>query len=128
MGAALGARPAESQEPTLPASQPGTTAPEQVPQHLRVSSGVSRGLLLKKVNPKYPDKARQEAIQGTVVLNASISKEGDIEDVTVASGDPVLAKAAVKAVKQWKYKPYIFRGQPVVVDTTIQVNFTLSGG
>jgi len=93
-----------------------------------VSQGVSTGLIVKKVQPKYPEKARQNWIQGTVVLRALISKEGDIVDLTVVSGDPLLVKAAVKAVKQWKYKPYLLEGKPVEVDTEIRVNFALSGG
>ena len=93
-----------------------------------MSQGVSTGLIVKKVQPKYPEKARQNWIQGTVVLRALISKEGDIVDLTVVSGDPLLVKAAVKAVKQWKYKPYLLEGKPVEVDTEIRVNFALSGG
>jgi periplasmic protein TonB len=99
----------------------------QAPQRVRVSQGVSTGLILKKVQPKYPEKARQKGIQGTVVLHALISKEGDVVDLSTVSGDPLLAKSAVKATKQWKYKPYLLNGNPVEVDTQIQVNFTLSG-
>jgi protein TonB len=95
---------------------------------VRVSQGVTSGLLLKRVNPKYPPKARENGIQGTVVLHAVISKEGDVVDLTVVSGDPLLAKSAIKAVKQWKYRPYLLEGKPIQVDTEVQVNYTLSGG
>jgi len=98
-----------------------------VPQRVRVSQGVSQGLLIKRVQPKYPEKARENRIQGSVVLHAMISKAGDIADLSVVTGDPLLAKSAVKAVKQWKYKPYLLQGNPVEVDTEILVNFTLSG-
>lgn len=100
----------------------------QNPERVHVARGVTTGLLIKRVNPEYPEKARRKRIQGTVVLHALIGKEGDIVDLTTVSGDPLLAKAAIKAVKQWKYRPYLFQGKPVDVDTEIQVNFTLSGG
>ena len=98
------------------------------PQRVRVSSGVSQGLLIRKVPPTYPPLARQARIQGVVVLQAQISKEGNIENLQLISGHPMLAPAAIEAVKQWKYKPYLLNGEPVEVDTQVQVNFTLAGG
>ncbi len=98
------------------------------PQRVRVSQGVTQGLLIHKVQPSYPPLARQARIQGSVVLQAVISKEGTIEGLKLISGHPMLAPAAIDAVKQWRYKPYILNGEPVEVDTTITVNFTLSGG
>jgi protein TonB len=98
------------------------------PQRVRVSQGVSTGLLIRRVNPTYPPLARQARIQGQVVLHAVISKDGSIEGLTLISGHPMLAPAAIDAVKQWKYKPYLLNGEPVEVDTEVQVNFTLSGG
>jgi periplasmic protein TonB len=89
---------------------------------------VTTGLLIKKVNPEYPEEARSQRIRGVVVLMAVISKEGKIVDLKPVSGDPLLTAAAVKAVKKWRYKPYLLQGRPVEVDTQIQVNFTLSGG
>ncbi|HEY6370517.1 MAG TPA: energy transducer TonB [Candidatus Sulfotelmatobacter sp.] len=100
----------------------------QTPQRVRVSSGVSTGLLIRKVPPVYPPLARQARIQGTVILQAQISKEGNIQNLTLVSGHPMLAPAAIEAVKQWKYKPYLLNGEPVEVDTQVQVNFTLAGG
>jgi periplasmic protein TonB len=98
------------------------------PQRVRVSQGVSAGLLVRRVNPTYPPLARQARIQGQVVLRAVISKDGSIENLTLVSGHPMLAPAAIEAVKQWKYKPYLLNGEPVEVDTEVLVNFTLSGG
>jgi protein TonB len=98
------------------------------PQRVRVSMGVTSGLLLRKVNPTYPPLARQARIQGVVLLQAEISKSGDIENLRLISGHPMLAPAAIEAVKQWKYKPYLLNGEPVEVDTQVQVNFTLAGG
>src|SRR5579864_6216257 len=97
------------------------------PQRVRVSSGVSQGLLVRRVNPTYPPLARQARIQGTVILQAQISKTGDIQNLQLISGHPMLAPAAIEAVKQWKYKPYLLNGEPVEVDTQVQVNFTLAG-
>ena len=98
------------------------------PQRVRVSQGVTQGLLIHKVQPAYPPLARQARIQGTVLLQAEISKDGTIENLRLISGHPMLAPAAIEAVKQWRYKPYILNGEPVEVDTQITVNFTLAGG
>src|ERR1700727_466035 len=98
------------------------------PTRVRVSSGVSSGLLIRKVSPTYPPLARQARIQGTVVLQAQISKDGSIQNLQLISGHPMLAPAAIEAVKQWKYKPYLLNGEPVEVETQVQVNFTLAGG
>ena len=98
------------------------------PQRVRVSQGVTQGLLIRKVQPNYPPLARQARIQGSVLLQAEISKDGTIENLRLISGHPMLAPAAIEAVKQWKYKPYILNGEPVEVETQITVNFTLSGG
>jgi len=98
------------------------------PQRVRVSLGVSQGLLVKRVQPAYPPLARQARIQGTVLLQAEISKDGTIENLRLISGHPMLAPAAIEAVKQWRYRPYMLNGEPVAVETQVQVNFTLSGG
>jgi len=98
------------------------------PQRVRVSQGVQQGLLIRRVQPAYPPLARQARIQGTVVLAAEISKDGTIENLHLVSGHPMLAPAAIDAVKQWRYKPYYLNNEPVEVETTINVNFTLAGG
>jgi protein TonB len=98
------------------------------PQRVRVSQGVTQGLLLRKIQPAYPPLARQARIQGSVLLQAEISKDGSIQNLRLISGHPMLAPAAIEAVKQWKYRPYILNGEPVEVETQITVNFTLAGG
>ncbi len=98
------------------------------PQRVRVSQGVSQGLLIHKVQPQYPPLARQARVQGTVVLQALIGKDGTIQNLHVVSGHPMLTSSALEAVKQWRYKPYYLNGEPVEVETTINVNFTLAGG
>lgn len=75
----------------------------------------------------YPEAARRKGIQGTVILEAVIGKDGVIRHLRVLQGHPLLADAALDAVKQWKYKPYLEQGKPVEVKTTVKVNFTLQG-
>ncbi|MGA7382899.1 MAG: energy transducer TonB [Terriglobales bacterium] len=98
------------------------------PQRIRVSQGVTQGMIIRRVQPAYPPLARQARIQGPVVLQAEIGKDGSIQNLRLISGHPMLAPAAIEAIKQWKYKPYILNGEPVEVETTITFNFTLSGG
>ncbi len=98
------------------------------PQRVRVSQGVTQGLVIRRVQPTYPALARQARIQGSVLLQAEISKDGSIQNLRLISGHPMLAPAAIEAVKQWKYKPYFLNGEPVEVETQITVNFSLSGG
>ena len=98
------------------------------PQRVRVSQGVTQGMVLHKVQPTYPPLARTARVQGSVVLAAVIGKDGTIQNLHVLSGHPLLTQAALDAVKQWRYRPYILNGEPVEVDTQVTVNFTLSGG
>jgi periplasmic protein TonB len=98
-----------------------------MPQRVRISQGVTKGLLIRKVEPAYPAIARAARIQGDVVLKAIISREGNIEDLQLVSGHPMLVPAAIDAVKQWHYRPYLLNGQPVEVETTITVIFSLAG-
>ncbi len=108
-------------------STPVAVPKAATPQRVRVSQGVSQGLLIHKVQPAYPALARQARIQGTVVLQALIGKDGTIQNLHVVSGHPMLTGSALDAVKQWRYKPYYLNGEPVEVETTINVNFTLGG-
>jgi periplasmic protein TonB len=104
----------------------GSAAPPPkvaTPQKLRVSSGVVEGLKLSAPNPTYPQMARIAHIQGDVILQATISKTGTVENLHAVTGHPILIQAALDAVRQWKYKPYILNGEPVEVETTIKVQF-----
>ena len=101
--------------------------PKVAMQKVRVSSGVAQGLLVRQIRPQYPPLARQARIQGMVVLQAVIGKDGTVQDLRVVSGHPMLTGAAIEAVKQWFYRPYYLNGEPVEVDTQINVNFTLTG-
>ncbi len=103
-----------------------TAPPPAVAHPLRLSH-ISEGDLIRKVQPTYPALARSARIQGTVVLQAIISKQGTIENLTVVTGHPTLAPAAIEAVRQWRYRPYILNNEPVEVETQITVNFSLAG-
>lgn len=91
-------------------------------------SHMMEGNLIHRVQPDYPPLARQVRVQGAVVLQAIISREGTIEKLKVLSGHPMLIPAAVNAVLQWRYRPYVLNGEPVEVETQVTVNFVLSGG
>ncbi len=97
-----------------------------VPQRVRISQGVTSGLLIEKVEPVYPTIAKAARIQGNVVLKAIINKEGVIQDLQLVSGHPMLVPAAIEAVKHWRYRPYLLNGQPVEVETTVTVIFVLT--
>jgi periplasmic protein TonB len=94
-------------------------------QRLNVSQGVSRGLLIKKVDPIYPPSAINMKVEGTVELSATISKSGDITTIKVLSGNRQLTQAALDAVKRWKYKPYLLNGEPVEIQTQVTIVFKL---
>ena len=91
-----------------------------------ISTGVALGLLIHKVVPQYPPIPRTIHLEGTVVLQATISKAGTIENLRVVSGPAMLQQAALDAVKQWQYKPYMLNGEPVEVETTVNVEFKLN--
>jgi len=96
-----------------------------LPQRVRISQDVSKSLLIKKVPAQYPPLAQQAQIQGRVALDVVINKEGHVQDIMLISGHPMLAPAAINAVKQWEYKPYLVNGQPVEVETQVVVIFDL---
>jgi protein TonB len=101
-------------------------APDPMPvTRIRVPARIAEANLIYDVPPKYPSEAGQARIEGTVVLVAVIGRDGSVQDVRVESGLPMLAQAAVNAVKQWRYKPYMFNGEPVEVDSRITINFAL---
>ena len=99
--------------------------PAPVLQVMNISQGVSQGLLIRKVQPQYPKNALTMHVEGAVQLMATVSASGNVATVKILSGDSLLTKAAVDAVKQWKYKPYRLNGQPVEIQTQITVNFAL---
>jgi TonB family protein len=111
-----------------PSAQPATErpVPTQAPQRIRVSAGVAQGLIASKVQPLYPEQAKAAKIQGPVLLHAIIGKDGSVQSLNIiSSASPLLDQAALDAVKQWKYRPYLLNGTPVEVDSQITVNFSL---
>jgi periplasmic protein TonB len=130
---------------TTPADEPPPTAPSTVslddnnsvpgsvfgsaskarviPHVVAISAGVASGMIIHKTPPVYPKFAQDAHITGTVVLKATITKQGSIEGIQVLSGPKLLAPSAVDAVKTWKYKPYMLDGQPVSVETNVTVVF-----
>ena len=102
--------------------------PPRTAAHTPRVSRVMEGNLIYKVQPEYPPAAKAARIQGPVVLKALISKYGAIENLRVLSGHPMLVRAAMDAVSQWRYRPYYLNGEPVAVETQVTVNFVLAGG
>jgi protein TonB len=98
---------------------------EQVRGPVRVSGMVVEGLLVQKTMPVYPAIAKATRTQGTVALQATISRNGTIENLRVASGPAMLQQAAMDAVRSWRYRPYLLSGEPVEVETTVNVIFKL---
>lgn len=105
----------------------GPVVKAAVVKKMAVSSGVMQGNLLTKTTPTYPAIAKAARISGTVVLQATISKSGSIENLHVVSGPPMLQQSAMDAVRTWKYKPYLLNGDPVEVETQVNVVFNLGG-
>jgi periplasmic protein TonB len=105
---------------------PPSPAPATITNPPRISH-MNEGNLIRRVQSEYPALARSARIQGAVVMSAIISKEGRIENLRVVSGHPMLVRAAIDAVSQWRYRPYVLNSEPVEVETEITVNFSLSG-
>ena len=106
-----------------------TVAPPPPPKPVARPPRISRmmeGNLIHRVQPVYPMAAKAARIQGPVVLRAVISKEGTIENLAVVSGHPMLVRAALDAVSQWRYRPYLLNGDPFEVETQVTVNFVLN--
>ncbi|MFZ0644674.1 MAG: TonB family protein [Candidatus Acidiferrales bacterium] len=101
--------------------------PKATPSRIRVGGNVAAAKLIRQVTPIYPTIAKTAHISGTVTLHAIISKDGSIEQLEYVSGPPLLMRNAMDAVRQWRYNPTLLNGEPVEVDTTISVVFTLGG-
>jgi peptidyl-prolyl cis-trans isomerase A (cyclophilin A) len=119
-------------QPMPPAPAPAaslTPAPgaAPLPKRVNISGGVAQGLLSYKQSPVYPIDAKNARVSGTVVLSAIIGTDGTVKDLQVVSGPDMLQQAALDAVKEWRYRPYLLNGQPVEVLTTINIIFTLGG-
>jgi len=92
---------------------------------IKVGGSVQKARLIKQVPPTYPEEARRQYIQGDVLLRALITREGTVQDLRVIKGRCMLAEAAIKAVRQWRYAPTLLEGKPLEIETTIAVSFKL---
>ena len=122
-GSVTGMLGATSGTPVM--AKPSEPAPVK---RIRVSAHVAEANLIHDVQPQYPPEAGRERVEGTVVLLAVIGTDGTVKELRVESGPSVLAQAAIDAVKQWRYKPYLLNGAPVEIDSRITINFTMSRG
>ncbi len=122
-GGVFGGIPGQGMVSAVAPPPPKPTAPTRVKQ----GGNVTAASILNQTRPVYPALARQARIQGNVVLHAIIDKDGKVAQLEVISGHPLLVQSALDAVKQWRYKPTLLNGDPVEVDTTITVTFTMGG-
>jgi periplasmic protein TonB len=104
---------------------PSLPPPPAAPQRIRVGGAVQAASLIKQVTPSYPPVAKTAHVSGTIVLRAIIGKDGSVENLQYVSGPALLMASAMDAVKEWRYRPTELNGQPVEVDTTVQVVFSL---
>ena len=107
------------------AANPEPNASATKLKRVRVGGAVASANLIHQVTPVYPKEAKKKHITGAVLLHATIGKDGTIENLEYVSGPPELTPSAMEAVKQWRYKPTLLNGDPVQVDTTISVVYTL---
>jgi len=122
-GGVFGGIPGQGMVSAVAPPPPKPAAPTRVKQ----GGNVTAALIITQTRPVYPALARQARIQGNVVLHAIIDKDGKVAQLEVISGHPLLVQSALDAVKQWRYKPTLLNGDPVEVDTTITVTFTMGG-
>src|SRR6202167_6218167 len=99
--------------------------PKPTQQRIRVGGNVQSAKMIRQVQPVYPQIAKTAHVQGTILLHAIIAKDGSVQELTYVSGPPLLMKAAQDAVREWRYQPTLLNGEPVEVETTISVIFTL---
>lgn len=113
-------------------TQQGSAASPEVtctqPLTVRIGESVMAGMILRRVQPIYPEITRMGRLSGTVILHATVSRDGSVNQLQVVSGPMLLRESALDAVRQWQYKPYLLNGEPVDVDTTISVVFKLDSG
>jgi protein TonB len=104
----------------------GPAPPKPVQSRIKVGGNVTAAKIINRTAPNYPPLARQTRISGTVRLHAIIAKDGTVQQLEVISGHPLLVQAALDAVRQWRYQPTLLNGEPVEVDTTVDVIFSLN--
>jgi TonB family protein len=118
--------PATPEKPDTSVPAP-TSPPDAHPQRVRIGGNVEQKKMVHQVQPVYPQIAKTAHVQGTVILHAIIAKGGTIQELQYVSGPALLMRSAMDAVRQWRYEPTLLNGEPVEVDTTISIVFTLGG-
>ena len=108
-----------------PLADTPTNVPQKGSKRVIIPEDVAVGMLIHKVNPEYPAKAKKARISGIVILVATISKTGEIRDLHAECGPESLLEPSPKAVREWKYRPYLLRGEPIEVQTTVKITFAL---
>jgi protein TonB len=126
MGGVLGGIIGSVPTAAPPPPPPPVVKKEAAPQRIKVGGNVQAAMVLKRVQPIYPQLAKSARVSGVVHLHAIIAKDGTIQELTSVGGPALLITAAMDAVKQWVYRPTLLNGEPVQVETTIDVNFTLN--
>ena len=124
-GSPEGARSEQSGHSGIGKSLSNNTSQGATFKRVQLPQGALQNLLIRRVQPIYPQQAQKLGVQGMVTLLTLIGVDGRVQRVSLISGNPLLAPAAMEAVKQWVYRPYTQLGEPVEVETTIVVNFTL---
>jgi len=120
------ASPAPSAAPATspsPAPSPSANEPATTVKRIRISSGVAESLAIDKPAPEYPQMARIAHISGDVVLKITIDRNGEVTNIAVLGGHPILVNSAINAVKKWKHRPYVLNGEVVEVDSTIKIQY-----
>jgi TonB family protein len=110
-----------------PLADTPTNVPSNSSKPVLVPEDTATGMLIHKVDPEYPRIAKAARISGIVTVKATISKQGEILDLHVECGPAILQEPSLKAIREWKYRPYLVRGKPVEVQTTIRITFALGG-
>jgi TonB family protein len=119
--------PAETNGAGMPPAEPSAKASSELESAkiVELPPDAAEGSVIRRVEPEYPEQALAHHIQGLVQLDVHISEDGAVQDASLASGDPLLAEAAIAAVRQWRFKPRIVNGRPVEMETKITLKFTL---
>jgi protein TonB len=124
--------PAAMMAPTITMPTGGAAPPTDIPVSTSApqlaaqrSTGVTQGVLIHRVSPRYPSAARSYALSGEVVLKGRITKDGNVDQLKAVSGNPLLSGAAMEAVRQWKYQPYKVNGAPIDMETTFRIQFDI---
>ena len=127
-GGALRAQDAPSAPPPSPEKPESAPATKPRPMRIRIGGNVAQAKVIQQVQPIYPEKAKAAHVQGTILLHAVIARDGTIAELQYVSGPEMLMRSSMDAVRQWRYAPTLLNGEPVEVDTTISVVYTLSDG